>query len=418
MKSMIAPFFLAAGLAGLWAPGALAQDPDKAAQKKKLLEQVEKRLQEEQDRLLKDLEKVIDEELARRKSGAPAPEPRTDPPKKADPAPQAKKKARGYLGIRPGDLSDDEKKALGITSGIKVVEVVDGGPAAKAGLQAEDVITTINGKAIESPQEVPGIVQNAGAGSVLKLDVLREGKKKTFEVTLARHPADTEQAQAPSPKEDPKGGDLRERVKKFLNKEEEPKPAPKAEEKKDDLFAFDESVLEQLQPLFEQFGMDPDQFFEKGKDGKYRLNEQYRQMLKGLDLQRFFKGGVPKEETPTPSPQKARKPEAPKETPKAGPVKPWLGIQAEELPDELRAQLDLEEGTGLLVADVLAGGPAAKGGLKKNDILVKIDGRPVKGEESLIQFIQSAKIGQEVTLTLLRKSKEVTLKLTLAERKE
>jgi C-terminal processing protease CtpA/Prc len=416
MKSMITPFLLAAGLAGLWAPGALAQDPDPAAQKKKLLEQVEKRLQLEQDRLLKDLEKVIDEELARRKTGVPAPEPKTEAPKKAEPAPQAKKKPRGYLGIRPGELSDDEKKALGITSGIKIVEVVDGGPAAKAGLQPEDVITTINGRAIESPQEVPGIVQNAGAGSVLKLDVLREGKKKAFEVTLARHPADSEQAQAPSPKEDPKGGDLRERVKKFLNKEEEPKP--KAEEKKDDLFAFDESVLEQLQPLFEQFGMDPDQFFEKGKDGKYRLNEQYRQMLKGLDLQRFFKGGVPKEETPSPAPQKARKPEAPKETPKAAAGKPWLGIQAEELPDELRAQLDLEEGTGLLVSDVLEGGPAAKVGLKKNDILVKINGRPVKGEESLIQFIQSAKIGQEVTLTLLRKSKEITLKVTVGERKE
>ena len=99
-------------------------------------------------------------------------------------------------------------------------------------------------------------------------------------------------------------------------------------------------------------------------------------------------------------------------------VRPWLGLQPEELSDELRAQLDLEEGTGLLVSDVLEGSPAQKAGLRKNDILLKIDGKPVKGEEMLAGYMKSARVGQESTLTVLRKGKEQTYKVTLAERKD
>ena len=58
MKSICA---LLLGL--LVASPALAQDPDKDALKRDLLKEVEKRLKSEEERLLKDIEKVIDEEL-------------------------------------------------------------------------------------------------------------------------------------------------------------------------------------------------------------------------------------------------------------------------------------------------------------------------------------------------------------------
>ncbi|HLF92016.1 MAG TPA: PDZ domain-containing protein, partial [Planctomycetota bacterium] len=75
-------------------------------------------------------------------------------------------------------------------------------------------------------------------------------------------------------------------------------------------------------------------------------------------------------------------------------------------------------GTGLLVSDVLPESPALKAGLKKNDILLKLDGKAVKGEEALAKYMQTAKVGQEATLTILRKGKEQTLKATIGERKE
>jgi type II secretory pathway component PulC len=443
MKSLIA-----LAIFGLAAAPVLAQEQDKDALKKKILKDVEEKLKKQDDRLLKDIEKMIDEELGAAKPAtpkpAPAPAPKVEP--KREPAPKADApaaKPRGFLGIRTESLSDDEKKDLKVKSGIKIAEVVKDSPADKAGLKMDDIITAIDGRAIDSPQDVPGIIKSAGAGTVVKVEVQRDGKKQTIEVTLGRHPADTEQGQAPAP--DPKAPDLRERVKKFLDKkEDEPKaeapkqdapqgkakpkakPAPKDDEEGGDLFSLDESLMEQLQPLFDQLGMDPDQFFDKGKDGKYRFKSELKEMFKNFDFKKLVPGlpGAEDEDTPPPPKKKsAPKKEEPKaetpkaEAPKAGP-RPWLGIQPEELSDELRSQLDIEEGVGLLVTDVREGSPALQAGLKKNDILLKIDGKPVKGEETLAKFMKSAKVGQEATLTVLRKGKEQTLKVTLTERKE
>jgi membrane-associated protease RseP (regulator of RpoE activity) len=322
-----------------------------------------------------------------------------------------------------------------VKNGIKVVEVVKDGPADKAGLKVDDVITSIDGRAVDSPQEVPPIIQAAGAGTGVKLEVVREGKKQTLEVTLARHPADAEQGQAPKP--DPKVPDLRERVKKFLDKKEEApqaeapkqdpkpkaKPAPPPKEDEEGGLAFDEKLMEQIQPLLDQFGIEPDQFFDKGKDGKYRLKGELQEMLKNFDFKKLFGNSPFGEEDPIPLPKRkaAPKKEEPKELPKAEAPKaarPWLGVQPEELSDEVRAQLDLEDGVGLLVSEVLENSPAQKAGLKKNDILLKIDGKSVRGEEALAKFIQTAKVGQETTLTILRKGKEQSLKATISERKD
>jgi C-terminal processing protease CtpA/Prc len=419
----------------VFAATAAAQDQDKDALKKDLLKEVEKRLKSEDERLLKDIEKLIDEELKGGKAPKAAPRAEVKPEPKAAPKDDApKRKARGYMGVRPTDLSDEEKKDLGIKSGIKVAEVVPGGPAEQAGLKTDDVIVTIDGKAMDSPQDVPSMIQAAGAGATLKVEYLRDGKKKTASVVLAVHPADARPSpQAEPPKEQGKGDeDLRERVKKFLQKKEAPqdeskpkgkaKPAPGPDEGgADDLFAFDEDMFEQFKDMFEKFGVDPEQFFEKGKDGKYRLNDQMKELFKNFNLDKFKdllpKGAEPEDPAPAPAPKKEpRKAEPRKSEPKA--ARAWLGVQPEDLPDELRAQLDLPEGEGLLVTDVLSGSPAEKAGLKKNDILTKIDGKAVKGEESLARFMSSAKAGQEATLSVLRKSKELSIKVTIGEKRD
>jgi type II secretory pathway component PulC len=415
-----------------FAASAVAQDQDKEALKKDLLKEVEKRLRSEDERLLKDIEKLIDEELKGGAKGAPKavpkPEPKGDP--KAEPKAEApKRKGRGYLGVRLIELTDEDKKDLGVKSGLKIGEVVDGGPAAKGGLEVDDVILTLDGRAIDSTQELAPIMQAAGAGASMKVEYLRDGKKKTATVVLGAHPADAPAPQAEPRKDQGKGDeDLRERVKKFLQKKETPqdghppkaKPAPdEGGGGLDDLFAVDEETFDQFREMFEKFGVDPEQFFEKGKDGKYRLNDQMKEMFKNFNFKDFLPKGIPGLPEDEPPPPKRKKSEPPKAEPKnAQPkaVRPWLGIQPEELPDELRAQLDLPEGEGLLITEVVAGGPAEKAGLKKNDILTKIDGKAVKGEESLAKFMSSAKAGQEATLTILRKSREQSIKVTIGEK--
>jgi C-terminal processing protease CtpA/Prc len=405
---------------------ALAQDQDKESLKRDLLKEVEKRLKSEDERLLKDIEKVIEEEL-NRSGKAPKATPKGEPKAETPKAEAPKRKARGYMGVKLMELSDEDKKDLGVKNGLKVAEVVEGGPAAKAGLQTDDVITAVDGRAIDSMQELAPIMAAAGPGATVKLDVLRDGKKKSVSVVLAPHPADLQPAEPP--KEQGKGDDdLRERVRKFLEKKDGPKdeskpkakkPAPKDDEDPTgDLLAFDEETFDQFREMFEKFGVDPEQFFEKGKDGKYRLNDQMKEMFKNFNFKNLLPKDADPDDLPAPSPKKTepRKTEPKKTEPRAS--RPWLGLQPEDLPDELRAQLDLGEGEGLLVAQVMTGSPAEQAGLKKNDILTKIDGKTVKGEESLASFMSSAKPGQEVTLTVLRKSKEQKIKVTVGEKKD
>jgi membrane-associated protease RseP (regulator of RpoE activity) len=417
-----------------------AQD-DPAAQKKKILEDVEKRLKAQDEKLLKDIERIIDEEQRRAAGRAPAPAPVPAPAPRAE-APA--KKARGYLGIRPADLSDDERKAAGVKNGVKVEDVVAGGPAEKAGLRKGDVIVAVDGRAVDSPLEVPAIVQAAGAGSTLAIEYVRGKDKGTAKAVLAPHPMDVPSAAPAPPKPAPPGDqqqgraedDLRERMKKLLEKKEEApapqakpgeprKPAPPQEPPAEgnDPFAFDEGMFEQFRGLLEQFGMDPEQFFEKGKDGKYRFNQDWGRLFKDLDLEQLFKNlpkgvpglpGIPGFEDEAPAPQAK-----PRRAPPEGPLpNVYLGLLAEEASDDLRAQLDLDAGVGVFVGAVAAGSPAEQAGLKKNDVVVKMDGKPVRGKAGLADLLRAAKPGQEVTLTVLRKAKEQTLKVTLGERKE
>jgi predicted metalloprotease with PDZ domain len=433
MKLVIAGVALA-----LMASVAGAQD-DKEAVKKRILDAVEKKLKAEEERILKEISKIIDDELAKAKGVKPSghepkpePKPEVKPEPKPEPKPETKPKARGYLGVQVGELAPEDLDALGIKGGVRVTGVPEDGPAAKAGVEEEDVILEIDGEAITGFQALAALVQKKGAGTVVTAKVLRGKEKKDLKITLGRNPNDPAPKEEPKkeepkkeepkkeepkkeePQAQPKGeGDLRERIKKFLDKQgEQKKDEPKAAEDEGGL-AIEDSTVEKMRPLLEQLGADVETFLEKGKDGKWRIRADYREMFKGLDPSELFKkmiGGA----------EEAKKEEAKKPEPKPEPKKaaaPWLGVMPEELTDETRAQLDIEDGVGLAVSETRPGSPAEKS-LQKGDIIVKIDGKALKGEEGLKKFMATAKVGQAIELTILRKGKSQTVKLTLAERKD
>jgi S1-C subfamily serine protease len=76
-------------------------------------------------------------------------------------------------------------EALEDKSGVQVVEVADGSPAAKAGLELEDIITKIDGQAVTENGDIVSKVQSAKAGDKLQLTVKRGDSEKQLEVTLA-----------------------------------------------------------------------------------------------------------------------------------------------------------------------------------------------------------------------------------------
>ena len=97
---------------------------------------------------------------------------------------------RGYLGIRPQTLTPELAESLDIkgTEGILIAEVMDGTPAADAGLESGDVITKVNGQIVDEVNSFRLLVAEQDVGSKIRLDVIREGKDKRIDVTLGERP--------------------------------------------------------------------------------------------------------------------------------------------------------------------------------------------------------------------------------------
>jgi serine protease Do/serine protease DegQ len=70
------------------------------------------------------------------------------------------------------------------SKGAFISQVIPDSAADKAGLKAGDIITSVNGKAINTFGELRAKVATLGAGKEVKLGILRDGKKMSFDVTL------------------------------------------------------------------------------------------------------------------------------------------------------------------------------------------------------------------------------------------
>lgn len=110
---------------------------------------------------------------------------------------------RGYLGIVFGVMTVERAQQLGLESlkGAVVEEVIPNAPAAKAGLKEGDVILTVNGKVLDSPQSLRRMVATYGVGRKMALGVLRGGKQLNVEVTIETQPSDFFSRRDPRPAE-------------------------------------------------------------------------------------------------------------------------------------------------------------------------------------------------------------------------
>jgi serine protease Do len=91
---------------------------------------------------------------------------------------------RAYVGIAmgPRPLPPRVAKQLGRESGVEVIEVVDGTPAARAGLRAEDLIVAVEGKAVETVEDLLRLMGGELIGRSVETTVFRNGR--TFSLEL------------------------------------------------------------------------------------------------------------------------------------------------------------------------------------------------------------------------------------------
>ena len=99
---------------------------------------------------------------------------------------------RPYLGISYYAVTDAQTAAqLGVNAyGVYIVEVVKGGPADKAGLQAGDRIVSVDGSEVATQSDLGTLMQNHKAGDTIEITVARGGQMQTVNVTLGEKGAE------------------------------------------------------------------------------------------------------------------------------------------------------------------------------------------------------------------------------------
>jgi serine protease Do len=95
--------------------------------------------------------------------------------------------ARGWLGVNIQVVSEDIAAGLDLAeaSGALVAQVVQGGPAAMAGLRAGDVIHRLDGNTVADPRALARMVADVRAGASVTLDIWRNGASQRLAVTIA-----------------------------------------------------------------------------------------------------------------------------------------------------------------------------------------------------------------------------------------
>jgi serine protease Do len=105
--------------------------------------------------------------------------------------------SRGWIGVQIQPVTQDIADSLGLkkAEGALVAEPQANGPAAKAGIEAGDIITAVNGQSVKDARELARTIGGLAPGDAVKLNVLHKGKDAAIDLTLGKLP-NAQEAQA------------------------------------------------------------------------------------------------------------------------------------------------------------------------------------------------------------------------------
>lgn len=91
----------------------------------------------------------------------------------------------GRLGLIVSELNPSERERLGLEEkGVRVKEVAPNGPAARAGIRAEDVLLSFNHQQVDSAEQLAELVRKAPAGTPIAVLVMREEGRRFLSLTI------------------------------------------------------------------------------------------------------------------------------------------------------------------------------------------------------------------------------------------
>jgi Do/DeqQ family serine protease len=99
-----------------------------------------------------------------------------------------------------------------------------------------------------------------------------------------------------------------------------------------------------------------------------------------------------------------------------GVTRGWIGVEAREITPEMGESFRLGATNGVLIEGVLRGGPAERAGLKPGDILVAIEGKPVKDPNAMLNLVAALVPGKPASIRLRRDNKDVDVQVAVGKR--
>jgi Do/DeqQ family serine protease len=110
------------------------------------------------------------------------------------------KAEHAYLGVQMATLTPEVKRELNNNpnagfsvsdeQGVLVIKVMDGSPAARAGIRAGDVVKRVNGQDVTTADQLQNIVESIQVGSTLQIDLKRDGRDQNISVQAGAFPAE------------------------------------------------------------------------------------------------------------------------------------------------------------------------------------------------------------------------------------
>jgi len=273
------------------------------------------------------------------------------------------------VSIRDVEAADVGKLKLAGQAGVVVEDVTKDTAAAKAGLKAGDVIVQFDGEVVRSTRQFTRLVSESAPGRVVKIGVMREGKRTDVEATLTK--AEGPLAGVVVDRE----GIKREIERSMAHAERGLAQADRNKAQAEHDRELADRSLAQVAPLLRQFRMER----QPGETGAWTLR--------------------------TPS-EGARTLER-----RLGEMLPGrgrLGVTVQELTPELAAYFGVKD--GVLVSAVRADSPASKAGIKAGDVITTVNEQPIVDADALVEQLRDKE--GDVTIGLSRDKKTMSVKAT------
>jgi serine peptidase DegS len=97
-------------------------------------------------------------------------------------------------------------------------------------------------------------------------------------------------------------------------------------------------------------------------------------------------------------------------------IRGWVGLETDELSSAESEALGLDPNVGLLLTSIIDGGPAETAGLKPGDVILSINGEPIRNAQQARLLVAALEPGDQISLDGWRDGQRFTATLTAAER--